>query len=105
MVLTIESSNCQWLFLRDFGLARALELLLIVRHTRSTRSLIRSSITDTPEDISERLEGIGDFGKASGVWPKHIEEVFTSGIEKGESATAAEVDIVGERGEKLLAGA
>lgn len=102
-VHTLESSNGQRLFLREFGLARALHLLLIVGHARCARSLIGRGITDPPEDIIEGPEGIGDVGKSGGLRGEHIEEIFARGVEEGKSATAAEVDIVGERGEELLA--
>lgn len=99
----MESSNGQRLFLREFGLACALQLLLIVGHARGARSLIGRGITDTPEDIIECPEGIGDIGKAGGLRGEHIEKIFARGIEEGKGATAAEVDIVGEHGEELLA--
>ena len=67
MVHTIESSNRQWLILREVGLARTLKLLLIVGHARGARGLIGGGVTDTPNDIIEGLYGIGDVGKTSGV--------------------------------------
>ena len=67
VVRTIEGSDHQWLFLREFGVARAQELLLIVGHVRGARGLIGGGVTDTPDDIIEGLDGIGDVGKASGV--------------------------------------
>jgi hypothetical protein len=102
-VHTMEGSNGQRLFLREFGLARALQLLFIVGHARGARSLIRWGVTYAPEDIREALERIGDVGKAGPLRGEHIEEVFTRGVEEGKGTTAAEVDVVGERGEELLA--
>jgi uncharacterized membrane protein len=101
----MESRNGQGLFLGEFSLARAAELLLIVAHTRDAGGLIGGGVTGAPEDICEGLKGIGDVGKAVGVGTKHVEEGFAGGIEEGEGTTAAKVDVVCERGEELLAGA
>jgi len=99
----MEGSNGQRLFIREFSLARALQLLLIVGHAGGARRLTGRGVTNAPHDIREGLERIGDVGKAGRFRGEHIEELLARGVEEGKGAAAAEVDVVGERGEELLA--
>ena len=104
-VLTMKSSNHQRLFLREFSLARGLQLGLIVGHARRARRLIWCGVADSPEDIGQGLERIGDIAEARRVGAEHVEERLARGVQEREGATAAEVVVIGERGEELLAGA
>ena len=104
IVRTMKSSNRQRLFLREFIFAGSLHLLLIVHHTQCARRLVRAGVADSPKDVGHGRERIGDVTESSRVGAQHVEELFTRGEQKGEGATAAEVDVVGERGEELLAG-
>ena len=99
----MTSSNCQRLFLREFSLAGSVQLLLIVDHTRCARRLVRAGVADSSKDVGRGLEWIGDVAESSRVGAQHVEELFARG-ERGEGATVAEVDVVGERGEEPLAG-
>ena len=104
-VHTIKGSNHKRLCLREFSRARCLQLCLIVGHARRARRLIRGGVADSPEDIIQSLERIGNVAETSRLGREHVEERLARGVQEREGATAAEVDVVGESGEELLAGA